>query len=236
MAALLAHGPGAILSHRSAGSLWGLLRSARTIIDVTADRRWSRAGVELHRSTLPADEFTVREGIPVTTTPRTLLDLASVLTRQQLERAFEEAEVRRLLDPLSIDDLLTRHPRCHGAMSLRGVLAGGRVGSTVTRSELEDRFLALLDRHGLPRPQVNTGIEVRGRWMECDCVWRSHRLIVELDSREFHGTGAAFERDRARDRVLQASGWRVVRVTWRQLDDDGDRVAADLRELMAIPP
>jgi very-short-patch-repair endonuclease len=185
---------------------------------------------------LPADEVTVREGIPVTTTPRTLLDLASVLTRQQLERAFEEAEVRRPSGPA-----LDRRSPCSPSKVPRGNVAArsprrraGRLD--VTRSKLEDQFLAFLDRHGLPRPQVNAGIEVRGRWMECDCVWRSHRLIVELDSRGFHGTTAAFERDRARDRVLQAAGWRVVRVTWRQLHDDGGGVAADLRELRRYPP
>jgi hypothetical protein len=214
-----------------------MLRSARAVADVTNVRRHRpRAGVQLHRSRLPSDEVTSVDGIPVTSPPRTLLDLAAVLSAHALERAVEQTEVLRLTDSLSLDDLLARHPKCHGAMSLRGILAEGRVGSTVTRSELEDRFLAFLDRHGLPRPQVNAGIEVRGRWMECDCVWRSHRLIVELDGRDTHGTTAAFERDRARDRALHAGGWRVVRITWRQLHDDGDRVAADLREMMTIPP
>jgi hypothetical protein len=237
MAAVLAGGPGAVLSHRSAGSLWGMLRSARTVADVTnVGRHRPRAGVRLHRSRLPSDEVTSVDEIPVTSPPRTLLDLAAVLGAHALERAMEQAEALRLTDSLRLDDVLMRYPRRPGTAALREILARGYAASTVTRSDLEDRFLAFLDARGLPRPQVNVGIEVRGRWMECDCVWRSHRLIVELDSRGFHGTGAAFERDRARDRALQASGWRVVRVTWRQLHDDGDRVAADLRELMAIPP
>ena len=237
MAAVLAGGPGAVLSHRSAGSLWGMLRSARTVADVTTvGRHRPRAGVRLHRSRLPSDEVTSVDEIPVTSPPRTLLDLAAVLGAHALERAMEQAEALRLTDSLRLDDVLMRYPRRPGTAALREILARGYAASTVTRSKLEDRFLAFLDARGLPRPQVNVGIEVRGRWMECDCVWRSHRLIVELDSRGFHGTGAAFERDRARDRALQASGWRVVRVTWRQLHDDGDRVAADLRELMAIPP
>jgi very-short-patch-repair endonuclease len=176
------------------------------------------------------------DGIPVTSPPRTLLDLAGVLGAHSLERAVEQTEALRLTDPLSLGDLLARHPRRPGAAKLRKLLAAGYAASTVTRSELEDRFLTFLDRHGLPRPQVNAGIEVGGRWLECDCVWRSQRLIVELDSREFHRTTAAFERDRARDRLLQANGWRVIRITWRQLHDDGDRVAADLRVLLAHTP
>jgi hypothetical protein len=237
MAAVLAHGPGAVLSHRSAASLWGLMRSPPTIIEVSAEhRRWARPGIELHRASLRADEVTVLDGIPVTSVPRTLFDLAGVLGRRQVERAIEEAEARRLTDPLSLHDLLARYRGHRGAATLKGVLAAVHTTSTPTRSELEDRFLEFLDHHGLPRPQVNAGIEVRGRWMECDCVWRSHRLIVELDGRDTHGTTAAFERDRARDRALHAGGWRVVRITWRQLHDDGDRVAADLREMMTIPP
>jgi hypothetical protein len=232
MAAVLAHGPTAVLSHRSAASLWDVMRSARTTIEVTAGRRWSRPGVELHRSRLGGDEVTVHDGIPVTSVPRTLLDLAGVVGRHALERAIERAEALRLTDPLSLPDLLARHRGCRGAATLRAVLADVRTEPNFTRSDLEDLFLTFLDAHGLPRPHVNVGIEVRGRWMECDCVWRPHRLIVELDGRETHDTGAAFERDRARDRALQVSGWRVVRITWRQLHADGDRIAADLRALL----
>ena len=231
MAAVLAHGPSAVLSHCSAASLWGVLRSSRTI-EVTAARKRSLPGVVLHRSRLRDDEITLRDSIPVTSVPRTLLDLAGVLRRGGLERAIERAEARRLTDPLSLPDLLARHRGCRGAATLRAVLADVRTEPTLTRSDLEDLFLAFLDAHGLPRPQVNVGIEVRGRWMECDCVWRPHRLIVELDGRETHDTAAAFERDRARDRALHAAGWRVVRVTWRQLHADADRIAADLRDLL----
>jgi Protein of unknown function (DUF559) len=236
MAAVLAHGPTAVLSHRSAASLWGLSRSTRSIIEVTAERRWSRAGVELHRSSLDADEITVFNGIPVTSVPRTIFDLASVLGRRRVERAIQEAEVRRLTDPLSVHDILARHPGRPGAGTLRRILAAGYTASTLTRSELEDRFLAFLDARGLPRPNLNASINVRRRWMECDCVWRSRRLIVELDGRGSHDTSAAFERDRARDRALHAAGWRLVRVTWRHLHNDSDRLAADLRALLKAPP
>jgi very-short-patch-repair endonuclease len=98
--------------------------------------------------------------------------------------------------------------------------------------ELEERFLVLLDQAGLPRPDVNRSVHVSGRWIEGDCVWLPQRMIAELDGHAFHTTAAAFERDRSRDRVLQAAGWRVVRITWRQLHDDSAAVVADLRGLL----
>ena len=219
-------------SHCSAASLWGVLRSSRTI-EVTAARKRSLPGVVLHRSRLRDDEITLRDGIPVTSVPRTLLDLAGVLRRGGLERAIERAEARRLTDPLSLPDLLARHRGCRGAATLRAALADVRTEPTLTRSDLEDVFLTFLDAHGLPRAQVNVGIEVRGRWMECDCVWRPSADRGAGRS-QTHDTAAAFERDRARDRALHAAGWRVVRITWRQLHADGDRIAADLRGLLGV--
>lgn len=233
MAAVLATGPEAVLSHRDAAALWGLRDSAAARIDISVPRDLrSRPGIRVHRAVLPADETTVRRGIPVTTTPRTLLDLATILSARQLERAIEEAEALRLTDPLSLDDLVERHHTRHGAPAIRRVLAAGRIGATLTRSELEERFLAFLDAHGLPRPEINVWLETSAGWFEVDCLWRRDRVIVELDGYAHHGTRAAFERDRARDRALQATGWRVVRLTWRQLDEAPRRVAAELRALL----
>jgi hypothetical protein len=180
-----------------------------------------------------SDEITTVRAIPVTTVPRTLLDLAGVVGRRHVERAVHEAEVRRLTDPLSLDDLVARHPGRRGIAMIRAILAAGRIGATVTRSELEDRFLAFLDRFCLPRPQVNESLRVRDGWIEGDCVWHTQRLIAELDGRATHATDRAFERDRARDRALNAAGWRVVRITWRQLHDEADALAADLRILLS---
>jgi very-short-patch-repair endonuclease len=234
MAAVLAYGPEAVLSHRSAAFLWGIVRSARTTIEVTAARKRSpQPGIALRRSRLCADEITLQDGIPVTSVPRTLFDLAGVLPRDRLERAIEQAEVRQFADPLSLPDLLARHRGRRGAATLRAILADADTKPAATRSDLEDAFLAFLDRHSLPRPQVNVGIEVGGRWVECDCIWRAHRLIVELDGRATHDTRAAFERDRARDRALNVAGWRVVRVTWRHLHADERQLAQDLRDLLA---
>jgi very-short-patch-repair endonuclease len=228
MAAVLAAGPGATLSHRSAAALWDLHRSAQTRIEVsTPSRRRHRPGIEVHRAGLQPDEVTEVDGIPVTTVPRTLLDLAAVLPRSRLERAIERAEALRLTDPVSLDGLLRRYPRRHGTRSLREVVRQG-IEPILTRSELEDRFLAFLDARGLPRPRVNVLIE----GLEVDFVWPEQRLIVELDGHNTHGTRAAFERDRQRDRILQAAGWRVVRITWRQLQDDPAAIARDLGRLL----
>ena len=233
MAAVLAGGSGAALSHRSAAALWGLRPSLRGLTEVTAPRRRRpRHGIEMHRGNLPGGEVTVLRGIPITTVARTLFDLAAVLGRRQVERAVHEAEARRLDDSLSLHELVARHPGRRGVAAIRAILAAGRIGSTVTRSELEARFARFLDAIGLPRPEVNTSIQVGGRWVEADCVWRAQRLIVELDGHAFHATTAAYERDRARDRSLHVGGWRVVRITWRQLHDDADALATDLRSLL----
>jgi hypothetical protein len=207
LAAVLACGPESVLSHRSAAALWGLRPSARPAVEVIAPRAVRRPGIEARRARVPTDEVALVRGIRVTSVPRTLLDLAAILDRRQVARAVEQAEVRRLTDPLSLPDLLVRYPHRRGVATIRAILAEERAGSTVTRSELEERFLDFCDGAGLPRPRLNVALFVRGRWLECDRVWRAQGVIVELDGRAFHATAAAFERDRARDRVLQASGW-----------------------------
>jgi len=138
-------------------------------------RRRAGPDVEVHRAALQEDELTERRGIPVTTASRTLLDLAAVLERHRLERALREAELRRLADATSLERLLRCHPRRRGTGTLRSVLASGRIGDGVTRSELEERFLAFVDRAALPRPKVNAHVEIAGRLIECDCVWRLAR-------------------------------------------------------------
>jgi very-short-patch-repair endonuclease len=233
IAAVLGVGDDAVLSHQSAGALWGL-HPPYARIDVTVPRRVRPpAGVTTHRSVLPADEITGERDIPVTTVPRTLLDLAAVLDQRRVERAIEEAEARRLDDTLSLRDLVERYPGRRGTAIVRAILEAGQLGITYTRSDLEEAFLAFGRANSLPSPELNVAIEVRpGRWVEADCVWRSQRIVVELDSRRFHGTRWAFERDRAKDRALSVAGWTVIRVTWRQLHDDPDRLAADLRLLL----
>jgi hypothetical protein len=182
---------------------------------------------------LPADEITIFRGINVTTVPRTLLDLATVLPPSQLERAINDAEVRRRTDPLSLPDLLDRYPGRAGTRAVRAILARLGSGARITRSELEDCFLAFVAEARLPPPETNAWLHVRDQWIECDCVWRAERLIVELDGHAVHGTRAAFEADRARDRTLHAAGWRAVRITWHQLQDDAQPLAGDLRSVLS---
>jgi hypothetical protein len=204
MAAVLASGEETRLTFRSAGMLWGVRRTERGLIEVTSPHRGrGRPGIQRHRAVLLPDEVTVHHGIPTTTVPRTLLDLATVLNPTQLARAVNEAEVQRLHDPLSLNALLERYPRRPGVPALRALLGQPLA---MTRGELEKRFREFLIKAGLPLPETNAHVQVEGVWYEVDCLWREHGLVVELDGREVHGTGAAFETDRARDRILQAAG------------------------------
>ena len=187
----------------------------------------------MHEVALATDEVTVERGIPVTTPARTLFDLASVVGPDQLKAAFDQAEYRRLGSATSVEALLARYPGRRGTRPLRRVVEDHRRnGETVTRSPLERRLLALVERHGLPRPRINrTGPEG-----ELDARWPEQRLVVECDGFAAHGTRRAFERDRARDRALQVAGWRVVRITWRRLTEDADLIAWQLGALLAGPP
>lgn len=235
MAAVLSGGPGAVLSHRSAGQAWGLVPRAPIEIEITRPKQARRRrGVRTHHAVLPADEVSVLDDIPVTSASRTLFDLAAVARKRQVERAFNEMEVRQLTDPLSLRHLLERHPRARGALALRQILASDAPGGA-TREGLEENFVALLDAHRLPRPRFNATLPLRGRLLEVDCMWRPQRLIAELDGRSVHGTNRAFESDRRRDRMLLAEGWRSTRVTWLQIQREGDQVAADLRRLLDAP-
>jgi very-short-patch-repair endonuclease len=228
MAAVLAAGEGTVLSHRSASELWRIRETARRTIDVTSPRDVRRARLCVHRTMLPPDEVTVEDAIPVTTAARTLLDLAAILDEHQLARACERAEALRLGSPTSLQDLVDRYPRRPGTPKLRRLLDQNRVTPTRTRNDFERDFLTLLDAERLPRPLVNERLGD----VEPDFRWPEQRLIVETDGFETHGTRAAFERDRARDRQLTAQGWRVVRITPRQLKDDSTTVAAELRAIL----
>jgi uncharacterized protein DUF559 len=232
MAAVLAAGPSAVLSHRAAGALHRIHSSERMEVTVRQPRRPIHGLCIHHTNFLPDDEVTTVSGIPVTNSPRTLLDLATVLSKHQLERAVHEAEYRQILDPLSLPDLVARYPGRRGIKAIKAALARLEFGANVPRKELEKRFFAFVDQARLPRPETNTYLYAGGRWHECDCLWRRHRLVVELDGRAAHATTAAFEGDRERDRVLQAEGWRVIRITWRQLHDHPGSIAADLRRLL----
>jgi very-short-patch-repair endonuclease len=236
MAAVLACGPGAVLSHRSAAALWRIGSDWNGPVEVaTARSTRSRPGIRRHTARLPADEVSVERGIPVTTVPRTLFDLAAVLPLDAVEKAMREAEYLRLHDRLSLRDLLARRRGYRGSRAIRICLARRREMKGFTRSPLEDLFAAFLERASLPRPQVNPWIRVGGRQFQVDCLWSKQRVIVELDGRAAHATDSAFERDRERDRVLRVAGYGVTRITWRQLRDEPTAIAVDLRALLGGP-
>jgi very-short-patch-repair endonuclease len=229
MAAVLAT-KGGVLSHRSAGALWGFVTwNGRP--EVTTSR-WCRSTERLRRysSVLAPDERTTRDGIPATTAGRTLLDLAAILPRPRLELALDQAEHLRATDPLPLAALLSRHRGRRGTRALAGLLDG--VAAQATRSDLEASFFALVRAAGLPKPTVNLPIRTPARWYEADVAWPHARLIVELDGRAHHHTARAFERDRAKDRALAVAGWRTIRVTPRQLANEASALLADLTHLL----
>jgi very-short-patch-repair endonuclease len=226
MAAVLACGPEAVVSYHAAAALWRIRGGTR--IEVTAPGSKRRPGIKLHRADLPADETTTHDGIPTTTVPRTLLDLSAVVQRSELRSALRQAEQLKLTDPLWLGDLVERYPRKPGIRAVKALMEEAQSGLGVIRSELEERFQALLLNAAVPRPETNAQIE----GMEVDCAWPEHNLIVELDGHATHQGPLAFEQDRARDRRLEAAGWRVIRITWRQLHDTPGEVEADLRTLM----
>lgn len=231
MAAVLACGAGATLSHRDAGALWGIRPSAVALIDISGAGRCRRPGIRCHQIDVPFDEREIRDGIPVTSVARTLFDLAAILRPRELARAAAEADALRLAGPLSLAQLLERHAGRAGAAQVRRLLAA--VPAALTKSQLEEHFVAFVARHRLPPPLVNASLHVAGMAHEPDAMWPAHGLLVEVDSRTFHDTASAFESDRAKDRALMAAGWRVVRVTLRALTVDGARTAQELRLLLA---
>ncbi|MGV1047425.1 MAG: DUF559 domain-containing protein [Solirubrobacterales bacterium] len=195
----------------------------------------ARGAIRRHSAALPADEVTVEDGIPVTTVPRTLFDLAATSSVDVVEYALRESEYLRHYDPLSLQDLIDRYPGRRGVAKARACLARhrerpkGRV-----RSPLEERFVPFLRRHRLPLPQLNAWIDLGANRFQVDCLWPPQRQIVELDGWEGHGTRHAFREDRARDRRLRVAGYAVTRLAWSQLDDEPAAIAADLRALLHL--
>jgi very-short-patch-repair endonuclease len=228
LAAVLASGPGAVLSHVAAAQLWDLRPSSARAVDVivpVASRGVRRPGVRAHRSVLRAGERTVHRRIAVTTPARTLLDLAHVLPTRALHRALDRAEALRVFDLDALRRVADGRP---GTAALRAALGDHDAGTTLTRSEFEERLLEVCARHGLPRPLVNTVV----CGLEVDTLFADARVVVEADGYAHHGTRAAFERDRARDRRLAVAGYRVLRVTHRALTEDPEAFAAELRHLV----
>jgi very-short-patch-repair endonuclease len=183
---------------------------------------------------LPDDETTTVEGIPITTVPRTIFDMAASESLDRVESMLREAEYRQLYDQLSLPDLLRRYSGRYGTRRIR--IALERVEALPpgrTRSPLEERFLLFLRQHGLPPPRLNDWIVLGARRFQVDCHWPGTGQIVELDGWSGHGTRSAFREDRARDRALRVAGYSVTRIVWAQLEDEPEAIAADLRALLA---
>ena len=233
LAAVKACGRGAVLSHAAAGSLWELRASAARLVDVTvptAAGLIAPSGVRLHRHAhLRPEEATTREGIPVTTVARTLLDLAATLPRRALERACDQAEVLCLYDERAVRAALEGRSGRPGVPALTALLAEHEIGTTLTDSPLEDRFLGLCAEHRLPRPRVNA----RVAGLRVDFHWPAAKLVVETDGWTYHRTRGAFERDRERDATLAARGVRVLRFTRRQIRTDPQSVVRALRRSLS---
>lgn len=235
MAAVLAFGPTAVLSHRSAGQLWGLVPRSSIAPEVTRPgRAKGRPRLVVHESSPRADEVGTRWGIPVTSVARTMFDLAGMLTEREVERAWNEMEVRGYRTRLSVPDLIERYPGRKGSVLLARLAEGEPVG--ITRNELEEAFLALIDRYELPRPRMNAHLAVRDRFYEIDCLWDDRKVAIELDGAAAHRTKKAFQDDRERDRILTAERYTTARITWHQIHDTPDRVAADLHLILTPYP
>lgn len=236
LAAALACGDGAVISHLDAAELWGLVRShGRGPVHVTVPTRAGRArrdGIRVHRVPLAAGDVMRRRSVEVTTVARTLVDVAALLDGRPLERALDEAHYLGLLDSSVLAVTLDRNAGRAGARRLGAVLAGHEPGSTRTRSELEERFLALCSAHRLPRPRVNVVVD----GLEVDFLWAASRVIVETDGYAAHNGLGAFERDHERDLRLRAARYEVLRFTWRQVTTRGRWVAESVADALGERP
>jgi very-short-patch-repair endonuclease len=225
LAAVRACGPGALLSGRAAGHLWGLIKGAAPPPEVTTRTERRITGVITHRARSNDVAGTTHRGIPVTTVPFTLVALAAQVPSDELARACHEAGVRYGTTPRQVDAVLAKRPRTRGAKQLRRVLHGD---TKVTLSKLEQRFLALLEHEGLALPQTNRRAGTR----RVDCRWPSHRLTVELDGYRYHRSRHAWERDRRREREAHARGDQFRRYTYGDVLERPALMLAELRALL----
>jgi hypothetical protein len=227
LAALLYAGPDAALSHTTAAWWWQLIDSVPRIVHVTTPhRRLPQPGLRLHRPR--SHEQEIHRGLAVTPIPRTLVDLASVLSFRDLRRAVAEADHRGLLDPEPVAAAARQGRR--GSRALRRALSSHLPELADAASPLEERFVLLCERHGIPMPKVNE----RVAGFKVDALWRARRVIVELDGHQSHAYPAAAERDRGRELVLRSAGFNVLRYTWQQVVAQPELVVADLRRTLAV--
>jgi very-short-patch-repair endonuclease len=230
LAAVLAAGEGALLSGRAAAHLLGILKGTAPPAEVIARTERRIAGVRTRRSRgLEARDATIVRSIPVTTVPRTLVDISADLPLDALARASHEAGVRYRTTPRDVEAVLARRPTDPGARKLRHIIHGD---AHVTLSKLEAHFLELLRNEGLPLPVTNR--EVSGR--RVDCRWPEHRLTVELDGYRFHNSRHSWEQDRHREREARARGDDFRRYTWGDVEENPTLMLRELVSAMTLPP
>jgi hypothetical protein len=231
----MACGSGAALSHRSAADLWGL-RPHSGSIDVTVRcGRHRVGGIKVRESRLldPRD-FTVMDGIPVTSVARTLLDLSAVVRRSDLPAAIDRAERLGLLDLNAVVDVLGRAKSRRGARALRQAIAAYQ--PSTQKSKLEQRFRELIETApDIPRPSFNALVDGEAGTHEVDAFWPDHRLAIQVDGFEFHRTRRDRERDAASDADLELAGYRVVRFTWDDVTQHGERTLRRVRVALGRP-
>ena len=220
LAAVLACGDGAVLSHRSAGTLWGIRLGELFRPEVTTEHPRRLATITSRRAMLAPADRTTHRGIPVTSPARTLVDLAHLLDHDELTRALREAMFRRLYDPQAIQDALTRRP----SKALKDLLTE----ASVTQSMMEDRFLTICHRHRLPQPRTQHRIGAK----RYDFAWPQHKVVVETDSWLAHSTPYAFQADRSQTNDLQLAGWLVLRFTWADLTRRSRATAATVSQAL----
>jgi very-short-patch-repair endonuclease len=231
IAAVMACGRGAVLSHFDAAALWRIHEGCGPNVHVTATGYAGRKlpRVHAHRSRqLDTADVTVKDAIPVTTVARTLIDLTDLLSSDRVLRAIREAEYLGLLD---LDALFAAVQRAHGRHNinvLTQAIERHRPGQIV-RQELEHCFLELVHQAGMDEPETNVKVQTRRRTYTVDCLWRKEGVVVELDGRSAHARAMAFEEDRARDAALSAIGLRPLRFTWYRVTREGADVIGELQ-------
>ena len=232
-AALLAVGPKAVLSHQSAAFVWGIVPAPPddVPVDVLVPARHvrRRLGIVAHRTTrLDRSEARICQGLPVTSPARTLRDIAGTGTMRELERAVDEALVRRIVRLQQLRAAVAGDKGRRGGPILAALLEH-RGNTTITRSQAEERMLEIIRAAGFPPPEMNARIN----GYEVDLLWRPQRLVVEIDGYTYHSTRSAFERDRAKDATLAAAGYLVIRITWLQMEHEPYVVVVHLAQALA---
>jgi very-short-patch-repair endonuclease len=199
-------------------------------ITIAGANRGRRPGILVHRvAYLEPHEVTMLDGIPITAQMRTLVDLAGTVRHRELERAVGRAEDQHLVSRSALLTQMEAYRRRRGTGMLRRILESQNT-PVLTRSEAEERFLLLIRKAGLPTPEANTDVADH----EVDFLWRRQRLVVEVDGFAYHSSPGRFESDRRRDADLAAIGYRVLRVTWRQMLNEPEKVLVRLAQTLAI--